>query len=115
MLALAVVPLCLIVIGLSLEHYGIGGGLRGALGLAVAKLVALPALVLAVGHWGFGLSGTALAVIVVCAALPVGSNPLLFAQRYRTLEAEVTASIVLSTVGFAITAPLWLWVVGRIG
>ena len=115
LLALAVVPLCLIVIGLSLEHYGIGGGLRGALGLAVAKLVALPALVLAVGHWGFGLSGTALAVIVVCAALPVGSNPLLFAQRYRTLEAEVTASIVLSTVGFAITAPLWLWVVGRIG
>lgn len=115
LLALAVVPLCLVVIGMSLEHYGLQGRLRGALALAAGKLVALPALVLAVGHWGLGLAGLPLAVIVVCAALPVGSNPLLFAQRYRTLEAEVTASIVLSTIAFAITAPLWLWAVAGLG
>jgi hypothetical protein len=115
LLALAVVPLCLVVIGLSLEHYGLEGRLRGALWLSGAKLVALPALVLAVGHWGAGLHGLPLAVIVICAALPVGTNALLFAQRYTTLEAEATAAIVLSNFGFVLTAPLWLSVLGWIG
>ncbi len=115
LLALAVVPLCLVVIGISLEHYGLGGRLRGALWLSGAKLVALPALVFVVGHWGAGLHGLPLAVIVLCAALPVGSNALLFAQRYSTLEAEATAAIVLSTFGFVLTAPLWLLVLGWMG
>jgi predicted permease len=115
LLALAVVPLCLVVIGMSLEHYGIKGSLRGALWLSAAKLLALPALVLLVGHWGAGLKGVPLAVIVVCASLPVGSNALLFAQRYAALEAEATASIVLSTFGFVLTAPLWLLVLGWVG
>ena len=44
----------------------------------------------------------------MAAALPVGSNALLFAQRYRVLEGEASAVIVLSTAGFALTAPLWL-------
>ncbi len=115
LLALAVVPLCLVVIGMSLEHYGIKGSLTGALWLSAAKLVALPALVLVVGHWAAGLNGVPLAVIVVCAALPVGSNALLFAQRYATLEAEATAAIVLSSFGFVFTAPVWLVVLGWVG
>lgn len=115
LLALAVVPLCLVVIGMSLEHYGLKGGLRGALWLCVGKLIVLPALVLLVGHTVAGLRGTPLAVIVVCAALPVGSNALLFAQRYATLEAEATAGIVLSTFGFVLTAPLWLLLLAWIG
>ena len=115
LLALAVVPLCLVVIGMSLEHYGVKGSLRGALWLCLAKLVVQPAVVLLVGHLVVGLHGLPLAVIVVCAALPVGSNPLLFAQRYTTLEAETTAAIVLSTFGFVVSAPLWLLVLGWIG
>ena len=39
-----------------------------------------------------------LAVIVMIAALPTGSNALIFAQRYRALEAEVTAATVVSTI-----------------
>ena len=42
------------------------------------------------------------------AALPTGSNALIFAQRYRTMETEVTAATVLSTVLYVATAPLWL-------
>jgi hypothetical protein len=100
---------------MSLEHYGVKGSLRGALWLSVAKLVVLPALVLVAAHWGAGLSGVPLAVIVVCASLPIGSNALLFAQRYATLEAEATAGIVLSTFGFMLTAPIWLLVLGWVG
>ena len=104
----AVVPVCLVLIGLSLAYYGVRGHLRGALGLALAKLIGLPALVLVVAHWGFGLSGLPLAVLVVMAALPVGSNPLVFAQRYDTLKAEATAAIVFSTVAFVATLAGWL-------
>lgn len=108
LLSLAVVPLCLVAIGMSLAHYGLQGRLRAALGISAAKLFLLPALVLTIGHWGLGLAGVPMASIVLCAALPVGSNPLLFAQRYATLEAETTAAIVVSTLAFALTAPLWL-------
>ena len=74
----------------------------------MVKLLLMPALVLLLAHWGFGLSGAALSVVVLMAALPVGSNALIFAQRYRADEAEATAAIVVSTVAFAFTAPLWL-------
>ncbi len=113
-LSLAVVPLCLVLIGMSLAYYGIGGAARGAIMLSVLKLLVLPALVLVVAHWGFGLDGLPLAVVVMMAALPTGSNALIFAQRYATLEAEATAAIVLSTFAFAVTAPLWLAVLARL-
>jgi len=104
----AVVPLCLVLIGLSLAYHGTRGAVRGALALSLVKLLLLPAVVLLVGHWGMGLSGLPLSVVVVAAALPVGSNALIFAQRYEAMEAEATAAIVFTTLGFVLTAPLWL-------
>ena len=53
--------------------------------------------------------------VVLMAALPTGSNVLIFAQRYRTLEAEATTAIVLSTVGYMATVTLWLAVLARLG
>jgi predicted permease len=114
-LGAAVVPVCLILIGLTLAQYGLRGQLGPALRLVALKLFALPALVLVTAHWGFGLAGTPLAVLVMMAALPVGSNALIFAQRYHTLQAEATAAIVLSTVGFVAGAAFWLAVLGSLG
>lgn len=110
----AVVPVSLVVIGMSLRQFGIAGVVRPAAGLAVAKLIASPGLVLVAGHWGAGLHGVPLAVVVMCAGLPIGSNALLFAQRYGTREAETTAGIVISTLGFTLTAPLWLLVLAQV-
>ena len=115
LLASAVVPLCLVLIGLSLAAYGLKAHWRGALGLVVLKLLVAPALVLLAGRFVFGLDGLPLAVIVMLAALPVGSNALIFAQRYRVLEAEATAAIVVSTVAFAGTAAGWLTLLGALG
>jgi len=111
----AVVPVCLVLIGLSLAYYGVKGQLHEALKLTLAKLVGLPALVLAVAHWGFGLDGLPLAVLVVMASLPVGSNPLIFAQRYGTLQNEATATIVISTLAFVASLAFWLAVLAWIG
>ena len=110
----AVVPLCLVLIGLSLAHYGVRGVGRAALWLSAGKLLLLPALVLAAAY-GVGLRGTPLSVTVLCAALPIGSNPLLFAQRYEVLEAETTAGVVASTLAFVVTAPAWLYAAASVG
>ncbi|HXD05169.1 MAG TPA: AEC family transporter [Burkholderiaceae bacterium] len=108
MLSQAVVPLCLIAIGLTLAHHGVTGALASAAKIATVKLLLVPAIVLPVAHFGFRLDGLPLAVVVMCAAMPAGSNALLFAQRYGALEAETTTAIVLSTLGFAVAAPVWL-------
>lgn len=115
LLASAVVPLCLVLIGLSLAAFGLKAHWRGALGLVLLKLLVAPALVLLAGRFVFGLDGLPLAVIVMLAALPVGSNALVFAQRYRVLEAEATAAIVVSTVAFVASSALWLALLAALG
>lgn len=104
----AVVPVCLILIGVSLAAYGVRGAVRGAAIVSAIKLLLVPLLVFVVARQVFALSGLPLAVVVMMAALPVGSNPLIFAQRYETLEAETSAAVVFSTVAFALTGPIWL-------
>ncbi len=68
-LGLAFGPLALLLVGVTLAHARIGGQWRAALGLALAKNLLLPALVLA-GGWLLGLAPAALTVMVVAAALP---------------------------------------------
>ena len=106
----AVVPVCLVLIGLTMAVHGLRGQMRTALLNSGLKLLLLPAVVLPVAHWVFGLAGLPLAVVVMLAGLPTGSNALIFAQRYNTLAPEATATIVLSTAAFALTASLWLGV-----
>ena len=108
LLGTAVAPLCLVLIGVTLAYSSVHGLLGPALVWSALKLVAMPALVLLVAYLGFGLRGLPLQVVVLMAALPSGSNALIFAQRYRSQEATTTATIVLSTFGFVLTAPLWL-------
>lgn len=112
LLGQGVVPVALIAIGMSLQQFGMVGVARTAVVLSIGKLLVQPTLVFVAAHWLAGLSGVPLAVLVLCAALPTGSNALLFAQRYDTLPAEATATIVVSTVAFVLTAPLWLFLTG---
>jgi predicted permease len=98
----------LALIGVSLAQYGIKGHWQGATLATIGKLFVLPTAVLLTARFGFGLTGLPLAVLVMMAALPVGTNALLFAQRYGVLEAEATAAIVASTFAFVATAGLWL-------
>jgi predicted permease len=109
-LGLAVVPLSLVTIGLSLQLYGLRGSGRSSLVLAAGKLLLHPLLVFTTA-WLFGLHGLPLVVAVLCASLPAGANVLLFANRYDTLPGETTAAIVLSTLFFPLTATLVLFAV----
>jgi len=83
--------------------------------LSAAKLVVQPLAVLLFARYALGLRGVPLAIVVMMAAAPVGSNALIFAQRYQTLPGEVSTAIVLSTLAFVATAPLWIAALQAIG
>lgn len=112
-LAQAAVPLCLVLIGLSMAHYGVEGVIKPALGQSAVKLIVHPALVALVAFWIVPLEPTVAAVTVLCAALPVGANPLLFAQRYNVAERETTAAIVISTIAYGGTVIALLAILTR--
>lgn len=115
LLGQAVVPLCLVLIGVSLAEFNLRGALGAALCMGALKLLLMPVVVGAAAAGLFGLHGTPLSIVVLAAALPAGSNALLFSQRYQTIEAEVTAAVVLSTAGFIFTVPLCLWALAWLG
>jgi predicted permease len=111
-IASVAVPLCVLAIGWTLAEAEGWKALDGAFGRVGFKLLALPAWVGLVAAWGFGVQGQPLWVLVMAAALPAGANAVLFAQRYRVGQAEAAAAVVASTLCFALTAPLWLAILG---
>jgi predicted permease len=71
--------------------------LRSAFAITIAKNFFHPLLIFAVA-WGCGLSPLATAVAVTCAALPIGANVFLFAQRYNVNENVTTAATAISSL-----------------
>lgn len=106
-------PLALVLVGATLASTRVGRHLRWALGLTLAKNLALPALVASFGLW-WGLAGMPLIVMVVTAALPMGTNVFMFAQRYDVAEELVTASLTVSSVAALLTLPLVMWGLGKL-
>jgi hypothetical protein len=89
----------------------VSGLWRDTLLVTALKNLALPACV-ALSGWLWGLQGLPWTVMVVAAALPVGANVFLFAQRYRVAEDLVTASVGVSTAVALVTLSVVMWLVG---
>lgn len=90
-------PLALVLVGVSLARTPWSSHVREALLITAGKNLVLPVLV-GLSAWAFGLRGLPLTVMVVAAALPIGANVYLFAQRYRVVQDLTTAAMGLSTV-----------------
>ncbi|WP_382327161.1 AEC family transporter [Hydrogenophaga sp. UC242_50] len=90
-------PIALVLVGVTLARTPMAGHLRQALWVSVSKNLVLPLLV-GLCAWGMGITGMPLTVMVVAAALPVGANVFLFAQRYEVAQEVTTAAMGLSTV-----------------
>ena len=95
--------------GLSLRKFGISGNIRPAFALAGLKLVAMPALALAVA-WVAGLPPLTAKVLVTAAAMPTGVNPYLIATRFGTGQVLASNSLTISTALAAVTLGFWLLV-----
>ncbi len=111
LLANAMGPLALVLVGVTLAGARIGAQLKGALGLTLLKNLGLPALVAALGLL-LGLNGLPLTVMIVTASLPIGANVFMFSQRYNVAEELVTASVAVSTALSVLTISLVMAAVG---
>lgn len=114
LLANAFSPVALVLMGVTLAKTSIGQHLRASLVISSIKNLLHPLLMTLLGY-AAGLRGITLTVLVMAAALPIGANVFLFAQRYQKAEELVTASVVVSTVMALFTVslvmyllPLWV-------
>ncbi len=98
-------PLALILVGAALWGARVGHLLGAAVGLTILKNGILPLLV-ALSGWAYGLQGMTLTVMVVAAAMPIGANAFMFAQRYNVAQELVTASVAVSTSLALVTVSL---------
>jgi predicted permease len=64
--------------------------------------------------WAWGITGLPLTVMVVAAALPMGANVFLFAQRYEVDQGLTTAAMGLSTALALFTLTLVMLVMAGI-
>jgi predicted permease len=101
-------PLALVLVGVSLARTPLKGQKAAALWLAGSKNLVLPLLVVC-SAWAFGIRGLPLTVMVVAAALPIGANVFLFAQRYGVAQELTTAAMGVSTVLAVLTLPAVMW------
>lgn len=106
-------PISLVLVGVSLAATPLAGHWRAAIEIVLAKNVVLPLLV-GLSGWALGLQGLQLTVLVVAAALPIGANVFLFAQRYQTAQELTTASMGLSTVAALFTLSLAMLVMSAL-
>lgn len=89
-------PVSLVLLGTSISASPIRGQLKPALEMVCAKNVVLPLMVF-LSAWALGVQGLALTILVVVAALPMGSNVYLFAQRYGVATDLCATGMGLST------------------
>lgn len=90
-------PIALVLLGVTLARTPLRGHVRQALWVTASKNLIMPVLV-GLSAWALGISGVPLTVMVVAAALPIGANVFLFAQRYDVVQETTTASMGLSTL-----------------
>jgi len=112
-IALAVIPLVLMLLGMRLQQVSWRRAQEVWPALAI-KLVLVPLGVLGLGL-GLGLGGRVLEALVVQAAMPPAMACLILSEAYG-LDRELTAlTIVLGTLGLMITLPGWVWLATSLG
>lgn len=113
MLSAAALPSALLVLGASLANFHLQSKAETAL-VVLAKLVALPALVLLLAVYVLRLPTAASSVLVVLAACPVGVNVSAIVQGDGKNPAMASSAILLSSLACIVTMPIWLWILARL-
>lgn len=97
LLANAFSPLALVMVGVTLASTPLVLHWRLALLFAAVKNLIHPLLVVLLCYV-MGVTGLPRTVMIVAAALPIGDNVFLFAQRYQVAQELTTATVVVSTI-----------------
>ncbi|MGE0806020.1 MAG: AEC family transporter, partial [Burkholderiaceae bacterium] len=102
-------PLCLVLLGASLAQFDLRLGLAAAAVLTAFKGLIVPTLVWCVGRFVFHLDELPLAIATLTAALPIGANVYLFAQRYQAEVGVISTGVMMSTLFSGVSLPLLLF------
>ena len=98
----AAVPVVLLSFGMSINGAKVmeaGSNRRDVVLASVLKLVLMPVVAWAVGHFVFGLTGTGLFGVVLLAALPTAQNVFNYAQRYDRGVTMARDTVLITTIG----------------
>lgn len=102
-LGAAAVPCALFAMGASLASISLTGDPGPSLVVSALKLIVHPAAVWAIAVPVLGARGLAVQVAVVMAAMPSAVNVYLFGERYRAAAGVAARTVLLTTVGSAVT------------
>lgn len=97
LLGAAASPCALFALGAALSRFRLASGAHESAAIVGLKLLLQPLLVWGLGHL-FGLAPLDLAVATVAAALPIGMNAFILAQRYEVYVARSASAVVLSNL-----------------
>ena len=103
----AAAPLALIALGMGLATYTLTAGWRESVAVSILKIAVQPLVVYVLARL-FGLSPLQTQVVVLLGACPTGANVYLMARHFKTQEAAIASSMVLSTLLAALAVPLVL-------
>jgi hypothetical protein len=98
----AAVPVVLLSFGMSIHGQRVlqpGADRRDVILASAFKLLLMPLVAWVVGHFLFGLTGTALFGVVLLAALPTAQNVFNYAQRYNRGVTLARDTVLITTIG----------------
>ncbi len=97
LLAGAAAPCALFALGAALSDYELGGNLKESAAMIAVKLLLHPLIVWVAASQIFSMSPTFVAVATITAALPIGANVYILAQKYEIYVARSASAVLLST------------------
>jgi predicted permease len=112
MLSGAATPCALFALGASLSAYRIAADLRSTLAMTGFKLAVHPLFVWLLATFVFRLDPMWVAIGTLTAALPVGANVFIMAQRYDVFVGQTTAAIVISSLASLATVSALIILIG---
>ena len=115
LIAQAAVPSALIALGMSLATYKMAGQAPSLTVICILKLFLFPILTFVFSVYLFDLPPLWTAIATLFAAMPVGANAYLFAERYRSAVGSVSTSIAISTaIAIVTVSALLFWLAERV-
>lgn len=82
----------------------------------IYRLLITPAVLVLVAYWcGMGSTPTKVAMLCLATALPPAFSGIIISSRYNIYVREGASSVAVSTVGFALTSILWIWLLPILG
>jgi predicted permease len=112
--AWGIVALSLVLIGMRLSQLSSLANLKLAAVSVAIKMLLVP-LLLGLGLWAVGVTGSAYRAILLQMAMPPAFATLVIAEAYDLDQELTVTTLVLGCLALVVLLPLWLWLCGVLG